>query len=126
MARRLVSYLIVLGVLVHAAALVRHNAVMLEAHAKRALLVADLTVICHPSDATIDPANLPDIPRPTDAQNNCPVCSGLVMATTLPPPAPVLRRVVFDPPRLSPVIVADIWRSPQEILPPTRGPPSLA
>ena len=87
MLRRAVSYLVVLGVLLHAAAFVRHNTVMLEAHVLRASLVADLMVFCHPNGTnSVDPANLPDVPVPTDAQERLPdllrprLCAGAANA----------------------------------------------
>jgi hypothetical protein len=127
MLRRAVSYLVVLGVLLHAAALVRHNAVMLEAHSLRASLITDLMVICHPSGTnSVDAAQLPDVPLPTDAQNGCPVCSGLAFALALPTPDLTPHFVAFDPPRLRPVIVAAHRPLPRAVLPPTRGPPTLA
>jgi hypothetical protein len=127
MLRRAVSYLVVLGVLLHAAAVVRHNAVMVDAHGLRAALIVDLMMICHPSGTdSIDPANLPDVPVPTDSQNGCPVCSGLVFALGLPPPDLTPHFIAFDPPRPSPVIVAAHRPLPSAVLPPSRGPPSLA
>lgn len=126
MLRRAVSYLVVLGVLLHAAALVRHNAVMLDAHGLRASLIADLAAICHPSGSnSIDPASLPDVPVPTDAQNGCPVCSGLVFALALPTPDLTPHFIAFDPPRPDPAIVAVRQPLPRAVLPPSRGPPSL-
>jgi hypothetical protein len=127
MLRRAVSYLVVLGVLLHATAVVRHNAVMLDAHLLRASLIADLMVICHPSgNSSVDPAYHPDVPVPTDAQNGCPVCSGLAFALALPPPDLTPHFVAFDPPRLRAVIVAAHRPLPRAILPPSRGPPNLA
>jgi hypothetical protein len=127
MLRRSISYLVVLGVLLHAAALVRHNTVMLEAHGLRASLIADLMVICHPSGTnSFDSASLPDVPVPTDAQNGCPVCSGLAFALALPTPSLTPHFVTFDPPRLRPVIVAAHRPPPRANLPPLRGPPTLA
>ncbi len=127
MLRRAVSYLVVLGVLLHAAAFVRHNAVMLEAHGLRASLIADLLVICHPNGTdSSDPANLPDVPVPSDSNNGCPVCSGLVFALALPPPDLTPHFIAFDPPRARPVIVAAHRPLPRAVLPPSRGPPSLA
>ena len=127
MLRRVVSHRVVLGVLLHAAALVRHNAVMLDAHLLRGSLIADLMVICHPSGtSSVDPASLPDVPVPTDAQNGCPVCSGLALAVALPTPDLTPHFVAFDPPRLSPVIVAAHHPLPRALLPPSRGPPTLA
>jgi hypothetical protein len=127
MLRRVLSFVLVLGVFAHAAALVRHNAVMIEAHLNRAMLIADLMVICHPSGSgTIDRALLPDVPMPTDAQNDCPVCAGLggTFALVVPELAPHYLR--FDPLLQRPTrVAAPVERSPI-LLPPVRGPPSLA
>jgi hypothetical protein len=118
MFRRVVSGLVVLGVLLHAAALARHNGTM---------LIVDLMAICHPSgNGTIDKASLPDVPVPTDAQHNCPVCSGLTLAVVLVPPDLTPHFVAFDTPRPRPAIVAARPLLPLAVLPPTRGPPSLA
>lgn len=127
MLRRAVSYLVVLGVLLHAAALVRHNAVMLDAHLLRGSLIADLHVLCNPrSTASVDPASLADVPVPTDAQNGCPICSGLAFALALPTPDLTPHFIAFDPPRLRPVIVAVQRPLPRALLPQSRGPPTLA
>jgi hypothetical protein len=126
MLRRAVSYLVVLGVLLHAAAFVRHNAVMLDSYGLRASLIADMMAFCHPSGTnSTDPANLPEVPVPSDARNGCPVCSGLVFALALPPPDQTPHFIAFDPPRPSPVIVAVRQPPPRAVLPPSRGPPSL-
>jgi hypothetical protein len=127
MFRRVVSGLVVLGVLLHAAALARHNGTMLDAHLQRGALIVDLMAICHPSgNGTIDKASLPDVPVPTDAQHNCPVCSGLTLAVVLVPPDLTPHFVAFDTPRPRPAIVAARPLLPLAVLPPTRGPPSLA
>jgi hypothetical protein len=127
MLRRLISFAVLLGVFMHAHALARHNGVMLDAHLQRASLVADLVLICHPSGkGTVDPADLPDVPQPTDAQNDCPICSGLAHATALPPPIFVPTYLVFLPaqplplPAIRGVEPACAW------IPPARGPPSIA
>ena len=127
MLRRVVSFVLVLGVFAHATALVRHNAVMLEAHLNRAMLIADLMVICHPSGAsTVDRAVLPDVPIPTDAQNNCPICSGLASTVALAAPELAPHYLKFDPPLQRLVHVAAPIDTSPTLLPPVRGPPALA
>ncbi len=132
MLRRLMSFVLVLGVLTHAAALVRHNAVMLEAYSQRAQLIADLMVICHPSGAgtaagaTLDAVVIPDVPLPTDAQNNCPICSGLAFDVALAVPALTPHYLRFDPPEQRPTHVAASSEDVRFLLPPARGPPALA
>ncbi len=128
MLRRLISYLVMLGVLLHATAFVRHNAVMLEAHSMRASLIADLMVICHPSGTanSSDPAVIPDVPRPTDAQNNCPICAGLAVDVALAVPELTPHYLRFDPPELRPAQVAIALEPTHLRLPPARGPPAHA
>ncbi len=127
MLRRLMSFVVLLGVLLHAHALVRHNGVMLDAHLKRASLIADLLIICHPSGTgTIDTASLPDVPRPTDVENNCPLCSGLGPAVALPPPDLTPNYVAFLP--AHPIPLPDFGRAEplRAFIPPATGPPILA
>ena len=127
MLRRVVSFVLVLGVLAHAIALVRHNGVMLEAHMNRAMLVADLMVICHPSgSSTVDKVALPDVPVPSDAQNDCPICGGLAATVALVVPELAPHYLKFDPPSLRPTYVTAPIDVFPVLLPPVRGPPALA
>ena len=127
MLRRMISFVVLLGVLLHAHAIVRHNGVMLDAHLQRATLIADLLVICHPSGAgAIDAASLPDIPRPSDAQNNCPICSGLGTAWALPAPNPVPTTIAFHPLEHFPLPVFRGSELLRAFIPPARGPPPTA
>jgi hypothetical protein len=127
MLRRLISFVVLLGVLMHAHASVRHNGVMLDAHLQRASLIADLVVICHPSGSgTVDLASLPEVPRPTDAQNDCPVCSGLASVLALPPPLFVHTYVVFQTARPLPSPAIRRVELVRVFIPPARGPPSIA
>ena len=83
--RRWISVLALLGVLLHAGAIVRHNAVMTGATFQYQALLTGLAQICHGSgtgDALVA-AELPYVPRPSDAQNGCPICSGLSAAVAL-------------------------------------------
>jgi hypothetical protein len=127
MLRRMISFVLLLGVLLHAHALVRHNGVMLGAHLQRATLIADLLVICHPSGTgTIDAASLPDIPRPTDAQNNCPICSNLGATLALVAPSPVPTHIAFYPAERSPLPAGRGTELLRTFIPPARGPPGIA
>lgn len=127
MLRRLMSFVVLLGVLLHAQAVVRHNAIMIDAHLQRADLIKDLLLICHPNGTgTVDTANLPDVPHPTDAQNNCPLCSGLGVAVGLPPPDLVPYYVAFAAVQPAPVPSVHATELLRSFLPPARGPPLLA
>lgn len=122
-----ISGVVMLGVLMHAIAVVRHNTVMLSAHLQHASLAADLHILCNPSGSgNIDSASLPDLPRPADAQNDCPICVGLAFAVMTPTPSTEPSYLVFDPPMLRPTAEAAPVGHRRILLPPVRGPPSLA
>ena len=126
--RRWISVLALLGVLLHAGAIVRHNAAMTGANLQYQALVTGLSQLCHSvtSGKVLAAAELPFVPKPTDAQNGCPICSGLSPAVALA--APELE-VAFVP---APVAIAfhpDAQRtsaSAHAVCPPARGPPAAA
>jgi hypothetical protein len=115
-----------LAVLVHGGALVRHNGVMLGAHLEHAALTADIGALCQSGAATdaSQLGELPSIPKPTDAQHGCPVCSGQcpVFALEAPvAPAPVVLAVACQwqaSPRSS------LAPATHPVCPPARAPPS--
>lgn len=125
--RRWLSVVAMLGVLLHAAALVRHHGAMLGAHLQYQALVSDLLAFCHGgTDASSKlAADLPAVPAPSDTANGCPICFGQA------PPAAVAGPVAHVP--LTRIAIAVAWReaAPQEqvhhrtFTPPARGPPSL-
>lgn len=122
--RRLIGIIALLGVLVHAGALVRHNGMMLSALLQYQAIVADLTAMCLGS-GTITDTELPYLPKPTGAEFGCPICTGLVAAFALPASEPFsivgpLPDTQGPPPRL--VDMAGVERLG---LPPARGPPAL-
>lgn len=128
--RRFVSLLAVLGVLLHAAALVRHNAISLASWQSASASTADTAVviafdgeqtpICHTGAGA---ASLPSGAPGGSDKSSCPICTGLSAAVALSPPihalvgAVVSARVVFSP-------VADQCEELlKRIRPPGRGPP---
>lgn len=124
--QRWISILALIGVLLHAGALVRHNAVMTGAALQYGTLLADLAQLCHGGTTDTTSADLPYVPRPSDAQNGCPLCSGLapVVALAAPELAVIVRQhasaAVFYP---------DTRTAPERsraVHPPARGPPALA
>lgn len=126
--RKWISVLALLGVLLHAGAIVRHNAAMTGANFQYQALLTGLAQLCHSatSGKVLAAAELPFVPKPTDAQNGCPICSGLSPAVALA--APELE-VAFVP---APVAIAfhpDAQRIPASghaVCPPARGPPAAA
>lgn len=125
--RNWISVLAVLGVLLHAGALVRHNAAMAGAGLEYQALLAGLTQICHGSGTgTLDASELPYVPRPNDAQNGCPICSGLGPAVALGAP-PAALALVLAP--ASSCVFFEVHRAPAATHlphPPARGPPQAA
>ncbi len=95
--RRLLSAVLVMGILAHAAAVVRHGAMVIGSISTAtnapvatnittsviAALEADLKVaICHPgSEASVDGRD-----GPARQQSDCPMCTGLACAFMLPAP----------------------------------------
>jgi hypothetical protein len=124
--RTLIRLIAVLGVLLHAAALVRHHGMMLGGHLQHQALLSDLAALCHAGGDNGSPtAELPWIPAPTQSKSDCPVCAGQVSAFALAAP---------DLPQLpSRVAVAESWQiaasrgHPQyhAVCPPARGPPAV-
>ena len=125
--RKWISVLAVLGVLLHAGALVRHNAAMASAALEHQALLASLTQICHGGGGggTLDTSELPYVPRPNDAQNGCPICSGLASAIALAAPSAGLTLVLAP---AAPDFAVEVHRAPGAayyLHPPARGPPQV-
>jgi hypothetical protein len=122
-----VSALAILGVLLHAGALVRHNARMLDAALDYTTLASGLAQFCHGgASASPVPSELPFLPKPSDAQNACPICSGLGFAFALAGPEPDLLRSALQmaAPFLDVAVCFPVAR--RVLCPPARGPPLLA
>jgi hypothetical protein len=125
---RWISILALIGVLLHAGAIVRHNAAMTGANLQYQALLTGLSQLCHSatSGKVLAAAELPFVPKPTDAQNGCPICSGLSPAVALPTPklevavVPEAVAIAFRPGvRCTP-------DSSHAVCPPARGPPAAA
>ncbi|MFM9846148.1 MAG: DUF2946 family protein [Hyphomicrobiaceae bacterium] len=126
--RRWINILAVFAVLLHAGALVRHHAVMLNADTQHQALLADLATICHGGGGTqrLAATDLPAIPQPSDAQNGCPLCAGVTTAFVIAhqaqaPAAPIVyaRAHTFGHVQF---VVSDLTETRH---PPSRGPPAV-
>lgn len=115
-----------LGVLLHAALIARHNTIMLDARLQYQDLVLSLGLICHPSGgpASVDSANLPVVPQPSDTLSECPICAGMTASAAL---LPAVQAEISARPRTSQRIAfvggATAPRLPGT-WPPSRGPPA--
>jgi hypothetical protein len=121
--RRLTVLVALLGVLLHAAIVVRHNGMMLSAHLQRADLLSALSVICFGSGEQHANVSLPDVPAPSGSQSDCPICSGLVSAVVAVPQQFVIEaRAYAVSQRIAHVaeVIAPTLRS---VWPPSRAPP---
>jgi len=126
--RKWISVLALLGVLLHAGAIARHNAAMTGATLQYHALLTDLAQLCHGSTTgdALAAAELPYVPRPSDAQNGCPICSGLSAAVALPAPEPA---GVIVPAPAAIAFYVDTHCVPDSghaVCPPARGPPAAA
>ena len=126
--RKWISVLALLGVLLHAGAIARQSAAMTGATLQYHALLTGLAQLCHGSTTgdALAAAELPYVPRPSDAQNGCPICSGLSAAIALIAPEPA---GIFVPPPVAMAFHADphcVPHSGHAVCPPARGPPAVA
>ena len=128
--RRWISVLAALGVLVHAGAIVRHNAAMAGAALQYQALLTGLAQICHGgASATANalaPEELPYVPRPSDAENGCPICSGLAPAVALTGPESTVDFAHLPAAAAVPGETGGLAGVGYAVCPPARGPPVLA
>lgn len=122
--RSLISLFAVISMLVHAAAIVRHHAVMVRADLQYHSLLADLGHMCGPG-AQSQSDDAPSIPRPSSAEFGCPVCAGLVPLFALDaerchlvPPQKVIQYQTIA--AASAIVDALRWLQPPVRAPPTR------
>jgi hypothetical protein len=115
----------ILGVLLHAGALVRHHGNMQGTHLLAQALAVDPSFCLGDPDAPW-PANLPGVPKPSDGQSGCPICAGQAPAFALGAsdhPTVPLRFAVMarwcEPERVNPALR-------HAVCPPPRGPPVAA
>lgn len=127
--RKWINMVAMFAVLLHAGALVRHHAVMVDAQAQHRALLADLAVICHSNGSTerLAASDLPAVPQPVDAQNACPLCAGLTAAFAITAyVAAASAPVSYEhaaPFRLVQFVASDLTTTRP---PPSRGPPRAA
>jgi hypothetical protein len=127
-ARKWIAVVAVLSVLVHAGALVRHGAAMTGATFQHQALVDGLAQLCRGGGTgeTQPAPGLPYVPGPPDAQNGCPVCSGLSPAFALASPDGAALRIL--PPETVPLRAdGDRAVAPRRAVRPLpRAPPAAA
>lgn len=126
--RRWISVLAALGVLVHAGAIVRHNVAMAGAALQYQALLTGLTQLCHGGATAnaLTPEDLPYVPRPSDTQNGCPICSGLAPAVALTGPEPVVGFAQLPDAVLYSGEASGRAGVGYAVCPPARGPPGVA
>ena len=118
----------VIGVLLHAGALVRHHAIVLAHGLGQDQLAADLLLICRGGADTSSSdgiAHKLPSPKPSDGQSNCPICTGHAPAFALATPA----LPVAVPPAFTGFDWTDAYRvllvQRSAVCPPARGPPTI-
>ena len=123
--RRWISFVALLGVLLHAGLLVRHNAVMLNAKLLHSEIAATLGVICHTDGTTarLPVSQIPDVPAQSEGLGDCPICAGLAsVAAIVPSLVADITAPDFSSARVAVVGEAIALRL-AAVRPPTRGPP---
>jgi hypothetical protein len=122
--RTWIHVLALIGVLLHAGAVARHNGIMLGYALQSDALAADLGVICH-GGANTPASELPAAPAPS--QTSCPICIRLAPLAALPAAAeslasPATGEIALQTPAPSPGLL----QAPFAACPPARGPPTRA
>jgi hypothetical protein len=108
-----------LGMLLHAGLLARHNNVVLAAALQ---LDPAASIICSPSA----PQGVPALPGSSKTAAKCPICLGAAPAVAaLSADPPVIQAPGFSAPRLT-VTAETAAPRPISPLPPSRAPPSHA
>lgn len=125
--RSVVSLLAIVGVLLHAGLLARHNGMMLQATLLHQELATALGVICHGEGGGTQRTATPvDLPAPTGDQSECPICMGMSAAAAVLP-AFELPTVTFSGETTRLAMIAEIIRQRLDrLVPPPRGPPEFA
>ena len=127
--KRIVCWLALIGVLLNAALVVRHNARMLETRLAPQSLEAALTVICHGgSEAPSDTAGvLPGSPaRAPGGMGECPICMGSCPAVAMLAQPLLIAPIAITASERVATISEAIARRIADVLPPPRGPPHIA
>jgi hypothetical protein len=124
--RTWIHVLALIGVLLHAGAVARHNGIMLGYALQSDALAADLGVICH-GGANTPGSELPAAPAPSSPQTSCPICMGLapvaaLLAAAESLAAPATGEIALQTPAPSPGLL----QTPFAACPPARGPPTRA
>jgi hypothetical protein len=125
--RRFLAVIALLGVLVHAAAIPRHNAMLLGVTLKQIAETAALAAVGVPAEASqgvICRANSGGTaPGAPSGSSLCPICIGGAPAHALPASPPLIVLALrFEP--LEPVAHRDMRRVQLRLYrPPARGPP---
>ena len=129
--RRWLGLLAVVGVLLHAGAIVRHNAVMLAAASRTtaantavASLDADLRLICS-AGAHLAEALLPDGKDPTGNPQTCPICAGLASAHALTAVALPALAIPYGDHAVATASTDERISVQRRLRPPSRAPPAL-
>jgi hypothetical protein len=122
--RRLATVAALMGVLLHAYALVRHAPMEVAAKLQHTGLVSSLATICHNSGDS-GRFEIPYVPLPATGQK-CPECVGVAGTLAIEPPGVVVaKQVEAQTIRMRRFADVVVERSAGR-QPPPRGPPAIA
>ena len=125
--RRWTSLVALIGVLLHAGLVVRHNTMVLASKLEHGSLVAALGFICHGNGGTTElSANeVPALPEPDQDRGSCPLCAGLTPAVAVLNDAGLGCHVPDAASSRMAVLGEVIRQRLAYVRPPSRGPPAL-
>lgn len=125
--RRWTALVALLGVLLNAGLIARHNAMVLTAKLEHGALVTALGVICHGNGGTTNMADAerPALPEPEQDRGSCPLCAGFSPAVAVLSDAAIGCHVPDGASARMAVVGEVIRLRLPACRPPSRDPPSI-
>lgn len=117
-----------IGVLLHAGLIVRHNAMVLSAKLDHAALASALGVICHGNGGVtqLPASEQPALPEPELDRGSCPLCAGMAPAFALVNESPLACHAPDTTSSRIAVVGETIRIRLAPVCPPSCGPPAFA
>jgi len=121
-----VSLLALIGVLLHAGLVARHNVSMVAAGLADQDLDKVLGVICHAETSSASSKSLPNVPDPNGKLKGCPICMGCISAAVVLPDGLVLPAMFEWTSGRIALVGKTIRYRMAALCPPSHGPPTFA
>lgn len=122
-----VRIIAIVGIVLHAGLLVRHNSSVLAANLQASSLFVALAEICHGGGVQLSEApDIPQLPPPGGDSGSCPICKGCVAAAAVLPTVDFFHHSPLATVTRMEIVGEAIALRLARILPPARAPPRTA